>query len=138
VGTAVGLKQGVARQPHDGFCKRAALMMAVETVSFPPFGAVTGPVNLSVVHAAERDRKLVADLATERTGLHEPKVVEVRRLPAEVKAGARRRQAPLHKRGTTATVRRQYCGVPPARLGSTVRSGSSRRASGVANQGGLP
>ena len=44
-------------------------------------------MNLPVVHAAERDRKLVADLATERAGLHESKVVRVRRLPAADKAG---------------------------------------------------
>jgi hypothetical protein len=44
-------------------------------------------VNLSVVHAAERDRELVADLATERAGLREPEMMGARRLPPADKAG---------------------------------------------------
>jgi hypothetical protein len=44
-------------------------------------------VNLSVVHAAERDSKLVADLATERAGLREPEMMGVRGLPPADQAG---------------------------------------------------
>ena len=40
-----------------------------------------------MVHAAERDRKLVADLAAERAGLREPKMMGVCGLPPADKAG---------------------------------------------------
>ena len=38
-------------------------------------------MNLAVVHAAERDCELVADLAAEPAGLCEAEVMGIRRLP---------------------------------------------------------
>ena len=43
-------------------------------------------MNRAVMGAAERDRELIADLAAERTGLHEAKVMGIRGLAAADKA----------------------------------------------------
>ena len=51
---------------------------------FPPCEFVARAVNFAMMHAAERDNELVADLTPECTLLREPKMMRVRRLaPAD-------------------------------------------------------
>ena len=44
-------------------------------------------MNLTVMRAAQRHRELIAYLATERTGLHKPQMMRIRRTPTANQAG---------------------------------------------------
>jgi len=60
--------------------KRPGRNDRVNTGIAPPRGFIATPVHLAMVPAAERNRELVADLATECSALNKPEMMGVRRL----------------------------------------------------------
>jgi hypothetical protein len=64
---------------HPGVLPKFASDLGwIDAGSLPPRAFVTGAMRGPVMHAAERDRELIADLAAERTRLGESEVVGVR------------------------------------------------------------
>jgi hypothetical protein len=59
----------------------------INTGFLPPLGFITAAMELAVVTTAERDRELVAHLASERPVLGKAQVVSVRRAPSTDEAG---------------------------------------------------
>lgn len=54
----------------------------IDVDAFPPYGLVTGPMQLAVMDTAHRDRELVADLAGECPRLRKAQMVGVGRVAA--------------------------------------------------------
>ena len=59
----------------------------IEFQSLPPGNFIAGLMQLPMMSAAERYSKFVADFEAERSGLREPQVMRIGRLPAANDAG---------------------------------------------------
>jgi hypothetical protein len=70
-------RKGMRFQPQHTGCDGR-----IKACGFPPCGFVAAAVNLAMMSPAQRDRELVADLASQGSTLCEAQMVGIRRLPA--------------------------------------------------------
>src|SRR5271166_2808726 len=81
---SIGLALSLA--PERVFPELASHLERIDAGRLPPGALVAYAMNGTMMGAAERHRELIACLAAQRTGLHEPQVMGVRRLAAAEKA----------------------------------------------------
>src|SRR5271166_812052 len=81
---SIGLALSLA--PERVFPELASHLERIDAGRLPPGALVAYAMNGTMMGAAERHRELIACLAAQRTGLHEPQVMGVRRLAAAEQA----------------------------------------------------
>src|SRR5271165_6187917 len=82
-----GCADRTVRLVHERiFPELASHIKRIDAGGLPPGLLVAGAMNGTMMGAAERDRELIAYLATERPRLHKPQVMGVRRLAAAEQA----------------------------------------------------
>lgn len=106
--------------PRDSCQTAFAISSASTSQIAPPFGLVTGAVELPVMTAAQWHREFVADLERRRSRLRRPKVMRVRRRSSAQQARLRRNETKMRLIALPARVDRQpfvFCvnGKPASR-----------------------